>query len=147
MFVVTFTGDTEEEKPLSHLLQSVNDYERSIFSGSPKTDSFFQKFDRIGKGRDSFGSNWTGGSRGGFPSGLDGIDESLSSLQDGIDGKLEKAATNFKFDNGVDGSSSRDRSLREGVNYGTMVLNASTCSYFANTILTLAFCFLTINTG
>lgn len=29
---------------------------------------------------------------------MDGLDESFDTLSDGMDGKLKKAATNFKFD-------------------------------------------------
>ncbi|GAV66608.1 Ribosomal_S18 domain-containing protein [Cephalotus follicularis] len=82
--------------------ESADEFERRIFGGisgnssSTKTDAFFQKLDRLGKGQ----QDWTGFRMGGVNDStfLDSLDESFSNLSDGMDGKLKKSAMDFEFD-------------------------------------------------
>ncbi|XWS28685.1 hypothetical protein CRYUN_Cryun25bG0092500 [Craigia yunnanensis] len=85
-----------QSHPNSNSFESAEEFERRIFGGysgdSPKTQSFYEKLDRLGRLRD----------RSGSPLGSEG--ESMAwmrvsiTLSDGMDGKLKKAATYFEFD-------------------------------------------------
>ncbi|KAK9090514.1 hypothetical protein Sjap_023691 [Stephania japonica] len=85
--------------------ESVDDFEKRIFGGfsqnGPNTDLFFQKLDRLEKarGKSGFGSrtksNEAGENTFQF---VDGLDESISTLSDGMDGNLKNAARYFEFD-------------------------------------------------
>ncbi|XP_062090467.1 uncharacterized protein LOC133796816 [Humulus lupulus] len=86
-------GGRVGDKESGNSFEPSSDFEQRIFSS--KTNSFFKSLDSIGKGRDSFGSNMNAESNYGI---MDGLDESFDTLQDGMDGKLQKAATYFEFD-------------------------------------------------
>ncbi|KAI3749881.1 hypothetical protein L2E82_20499 [Cichorium intybus] len=78
--------------------ETLEDFERSIFGdlpgSSPTSHSLFQKLDQQKKAIDR--SRMNGPSRrSGF---MDGLDESFTSLTDGMDGKLKEAATYFEYD-------------------------------------------------
>lgn len=78
--------------------ETLDDFERSIFGDLPgsslTSSSFFQKLDQQKKALDR--SRMNGPSRrSGF---LDGLDDSFTSLTDGMDGKLKEAATYFEYD-------------------------------------------------
>lgn len=106
-----------------------DEFERRVFGGNsgsnPNSVSFFQKLDRIEKARDNsgMGSKMNEGNRPDF---LDGLD-SLSTLSDGLDGKLKKAATYFEFDPDEilkdDYAFRPDMSLRPGMSYETKDLD------------------------
>ncbi|XP_040994230.1 uncharacterized protein LOC121240757, partial [Juglans microcarpa x Juglans regia] len=57
-----------------------------------EADTFFEKLNRLGKGRDRLNCRVTEGSNSHI------LDESFNTLSDGMDGKLKKAATYFQFD-------------------------------------------------
>lgn len=130
---MNFAGEKEDDTPpLRH--ESEDDFQQRILGvsneGTSKTEAFFEKLNRIGKGRDSFGSYMTGGSRGGNASSmLDGLSESFDTLQDGLDGKLEKAATYFEFDREEvlqdDYSFRPDTNFKQGMTYNVKVYNTS----------------------
>ncbi|KAM6584696.1 hypothetical protein CsatB_011698 [Cannabis sativa] len=88
-------GDNES----SNSMESSSDFQQRILGGnygkSSTTNSLFEKLDSIGKGRDSFVSNKNAESNYGV---LDGLDEHFNTIQDGMDGKLQNAATYFEFD-------------------------------------------------
>lgn len=83
----------------SNSFESTDEFERRIFgetSGdNTKSVSFFEKLDRLGKGRDRLGSRTRDGSNSPM---MDGLDESFNTLSDGMDGKLQNAATYFQYD-------------------------------------------------
>ncbi|XP_022756627.1 uncharacterized protein LOC111304347 isoform X2 [Durio zibethinus] len=88
------------QHPNSNSFESADEFERRIFGGfsvdSPKAQSFYEKLDRLERSRGRSGSPM--GSED--ESAMDGLDESFNTLSDGMDGKLKKAATYFKFDKG-----------------------------------------------
>lgn len=82
--------------------ESHDDFERRIFGddgfgSSSKSNAFYQKLERAEKAHDrsGFSSKFNLGNRSEF---LDGLDDSFSSLSDGMDAKLKKEATYFEFD-------------------------------------------------
>ncbi|XVF46756.1 hypothetical protein PTKIN_Ptkin03bG0054000 [Pterospermum kingtungense] len=91
-FISTGNG-SDWQLPNSNSFESADEFERRIFDGfsgeSPKAQSFYQKIDRLGGGRSLGGEDF---------STMDGLDESFSTLSDGMDGKLKKAATDFEYD-------------------------------------------------
>lgn len=85
------------EREGSNSFESTDDFERRIFSdvsGDPKSNSFFQKFDKILKGQDRSGL----GSKMFDENKTDLLDETFSTLTDGLDRKLKEEATYFEFD-------------------------------------------------
>lgn len=130
------SGDKEDDTPPP--CESVDDFERRIFGesfrGTNKMEAFFKKLDSIGKGRDSFGPDMTGGGRRVNPSSsLDGLDQSFNTLQDGMDGRLEKAATYFEFDPvevaQEDYSFRPDTSFKPGMTYNVKDLDLTKPTY------------------
>lgn len=105
-------GDNKQ----TNSFESADDFEKRIFGdfsgGNAKSDSFFEKLDKLGKGRDRFGPRAGEGSNTQM---MDGLDESFSTLSDGMDGKLKKAATYFDFD--ADEIMKDDYSFRPDVNF------------------------------
>ncbi|KAH7542244.1 uncharacterized protein LOC125421185 isoform X2 [Ziziphus jujuba] len=93
------SGSGWNDKETSNSTESADEFERRIFGGNSggntKTNSFFEKHDRLGKTHDRFGSKSSEGSGSSI---LDGLGESFNTLSDGMDGKLKKAATYFEFD-------------------------------------------------
>ncbi|XP_044482214.1 uncharacterized protein LOC123208761 isoform X1 [Mangifera indica] len=81
--------------------ETADEFERRIFGGvsgnSSSSDSFFRKLDKMEKGwnRSAWSSNLNGGNSSSY---MDGLDDSFDTLSDGMDGKLQKAATYFEFD-------------------------------------------------
>ncbi|XP_076899504.1 uncharacterized protein LOC143553381 [Bidens hawaiensis] len=81
--------------------ETMEDFERSIFGDLPNSTvgptSFYQKFDqqKTGKGISEMMSRLNGSRRSGY---LDGLDDGLTTLTDGLDGKLKDAATYFEYD-------------------------------------------------
>ncbi|MFS8026068.1 putative ribosomal protein S18 [Helianthus anomalus] len=77
--------------------ESMEEFERSVF-GEPGNDqsakSFFQKLDQPKWARERY----TRMNSSGKPGYVDGLAESLTTLTDGMDGKLKDAATYFKYD-------------------------------------------------
>uniref|UniRef100_A0A2P2JIS1 30S ribosomal protein S18-like n=1 Tax=Rhizophora mucronata TaxID=61149 RepID=A0A2P2JIS1_RHIMU len=75
------------------------EFERRIFGGISGSDSsngsFFQQLDRLEKVRGKLGSRQNERIGSGM---LDGLDDGLNTLSDGMDGKLKKVATYFEFD-------------------------------------------------
>ena len=124
--MVTLAGGGIGDEDTSNSFESADDFGQRIFAGnygrSSKTDAFFGKLDRIGKGRDSFGSDVNAESNSHF---MDGLDESFDTLQDGMDGKLEKAATYFEFDpqeiSRDDYAFRADMNFRRGMTYDVKV--------------------------
>ncbi|KAI3680739.1 hypothetical protein L6452_35514 [Arctium lappa] len=97
--------------------ESMEEFERNIFGdirgGSNR--SFFQKLDQQTKAldRSAITSRLAGGPRrSGF---VDGLDESFTSLTDGMDGKLKDAATYFEYD--VDEVKKDDYKFRSDVTF------------------------------
>nr|XP_028955473.1 uncharacterized protein LOC103443079 isoform X2 [Malus domestica] len=118
----TSGGGMDDEKK-SNSFESSDDFERRIFSET-SGGSFFTKLDRLGKVRDGHGSDLGGGIGSGSGSRiLDGLDESFNTLSDGMDGKLEKAATYFEFDEEEvdkdDYSFRPDMTFKPGMTYET----------------------------
>ncbi|THG14584.1 hypothetical protein TEA_004990 [Camellia sinensis var. sinensis] len=104
----TFSANTaqvddegQNDRQSMNSFESSDDFERRIFGDIPgsgsKSNSFYQKLDRIEKAHDrsGLGSKFNFGKRSEF---LDGLDESFNTLSDGMDGKLKKAATYFEYD-------------------------------------------------
>ncbi|CAL5424592.1 unnamed protein product [Camellia sinensis] len=91
----------QNDRQSMNSFESSDDFERRIFGDIPgsgsKSNSFYQKLDRIEKAHDrsGLGSKFNFGKRSEF---LDGLDESFNTLSDGMDGKLKKAATYFEYD-------------------------------------------------
>ncbi|XP_021891707.1 uncharacterized protein LOC110809994 [Carica papaya] len=107
--------DEVEEKSSLDSFEPADEFERRIFGGfsgnNARSDAFFQKLDRLERGR-----GWSGDSPD------DGeLDESFSTLSDGMEGKLQKAAMSFEFDpDEVDDESYMfrpDASFRDAVTY------------------------------
>ncbi|TQD91695.1 hypothetical protein C1H46_022759 [Malus baccata] len=122
----TSGGGMDDEKK-SNSFESSDDFERRIFSET-SGGSFFTKLDRLGKVRDGHGSDLGGGIGSGSRSRiLDGLDESFNTLSDGMDGKLEKAATYFEFDEEEvdkdDYSFRPDMTFKPGMTYETKDLD------------------------
>ncbi|KAI3416652.1 uncharacterized protein J3R85_015204, partial [Psidium guajava] len=90
------SGHNNDDKQRSNSSESADEFERRIFGGfsgnDSKTDSFFQKFDRIDKARS--GSRLNGDSSRMF----DGLNDNFSTLSDGMDGRLKEEALYFDFD-------------------------------------------------
>ncbi|KAF8396110.1 hypothetical protein HHK36_017722 [Tetracentron sinense] len=124
------TCDATNDNKSSPSFESADDFERRIFGGlsdsSPNTNSFYQKLDRLEKGRGqySIGSKLSGGNSSQF---LDGLDESFNTLSDGMDGKLRKAATYFEFNTDEiikdDYTFRPDMTFRSGMTYDTKDLD------------------------
>ncbi|XP_038901583.1 uncharacterized protein LOC120088393 [Benincasa hispida] len=89
--------DNDKGKPDS--FESIDDFEHRIFGGVSMGDSgndaFFEKLDRLGKPRERIGSRPSGGNN--FHA-LHGLEDDLTTLSDGMDGKLKKASTYFEYD-------------------------------------------------
>ncbi|KAA3485811.1 Ribosomal protein S18 [Gossypium australe] len=83
--------------PNSGSFESTEEFEGRIFGGfssdSPKAQAFYEKLDKVERSRYRFGPSSTRDE----PM-MDGLDESFSTLSDGMDMKLKKAATYFEFD-------------------------------------------------
>ncbi|XP_050208764.1 uncharacterized protein LOC126659516 [Mercurialis annua] len=83
--------------------ESNDEFEKRIFGGifgsgnNQASESFFQKLDRLEKARNRPPPS-SGAANEGNSSILDGLDEGFNSLNDGLDGKLKRAATYFEFD-------------------------------------------------
>ncbi|KAF8039126.1 hypothetical protein BT93_B1621 [Corymbia citriodora subsp. variegata] len=91
------SGPNGDHKQSSNSSEPADEFERRIFGGlsgsDSKTDTFFQKFDRIDRSRSGSRLNGEDTSRM-----LDGLTDSFSTLSDGMDGKLKKEAMYFPFD-------------------------------------------------
>lgn len=87
--------------PNSNSFESSDDFEQRIFGNSTGNTSpyksIFDKLDKSEKALDrtGFGTKSDGGYRSEV---MDGLDESFNSLSDGMDGKLEAAASYFGYD-------------------------------------------------
>ncbi|KAJ4981337.1 hypothetical protein NE237_032174 [Protea cynaroides] len=114
----TTSGTEDNDNKSNKSFESADDFERRIFGGfsesGPNTDSFYQKLDRLEKarGRSGFGSRQNAGNGSQL---LDGLDESFTTLSDGMDGKLKKAATYFEYDPEEIGQ--EDYAFRPDVNF------------------------------
>ncbi|KAG8389739.1 hypothetical protein BUALT_Bualt01G0010000 [Buddleja alternifolia] len=90
-----FSGNRQN----SNSSESVDEFEQRIFSdgNSPNVSGFYQKLDKVEKAHDrsGMGFSFNTGNRSSF---MDGLDESYSSLTDGMDYKLKQAAAYFEFD-------------------------------------------------
>lgn len=90
----TATRDTQK----SSTFESDEDFQRRILGG-PENDSnpLFRKLDRIDKAHEryGYGSRFNPGNRS---EALDGWDESVNTLSDGMDWKLTNAATSFTIE-------------------------------------------------
>ncbi|KAG5567008.1 hypothetical protein RHGRI_002539 [Rhododendron griersonianum] len=114
----------------TNLFESPDEFERRIFgdgSGSgSKSNAFYQKLERIEKAHDrsGFSSKFNLGNRSEF---LDGLDDSFSSLSDGMDAKLKKEARYFEFDDNEiekeDYAFRPDKNFRRGETYDTKDLD------------------------
>ncbi|KAE8646950.1 uncharacterized protein LOC101213524 [Cucumis sativus] len=93
------SGFDDDNKGKFDSFETADDFERRIFGGGSMVDSgndaFFQKFDRLGKPRERIGSKLSGGNN--FHALYD-REDNFDTLSDGMDGKLKKASTYFKFD-------------------------------------------------
>ncbi|XAR58908.1 hypothetical protein NMG60_11014486 [Bertholletia excelsa] len=89
------SGSNDDQSTKS--FESAEDFENRIFGdvsgSSPMSSSFFEKLDRIEKAHDR--SKFGVGKGSEF---LDGLDESFSTLSDGMGGKLKEAAKYFEYD-------------------------------------------------
>ncbi|KAL5580736.1 hypothetical protein UlMin_013178 [Ulmus minor] len=117
------SGGGIDDNQSTNSFESADDFERRIFDSSgksfgdsserdAKTEAFFQKLDRLGKAGDRYSSKFSPGSGSSV---LDGLDESFDTLQDGMEGKLEEAATYFEFD--PDEMMEDDYSFRPDMNF------------------------------
>ncbi|GMH07369.1 hypothetical protein Nepgr_009209 [Nepenthes gracilis] len=92
------SGTVNNDNQNAHSFESADEFERRIFDGisGDISNPFFQKLDRLEKARGRFGpdSQLNGGNKSDV---LDGLDESFSTLSDGMEGKLKKAAAYFEF--------------------------------------------------
>ncbi|KAF7154486.1 hypothetical protein RHSIM_Rhsim01G0236700 [Rhododendron simsii] len=114
----------------TNLFESPDEFERRIFgdgSGSgSKSNAFYQKLERIEKAHDrsGFSSKFNLGNRSEFS---DGLDDSFSSLSDGMDAKLKKEARYFEFDDNEiekeDYAFRPDKNFRRGETYDTKDLD------------------------
>lgn len=81
--------------------ETMEEFDRSIYGDLPgsslSSTSFFQKLDqqRMANERSAINYRFNGLRRSGS---VDGLDESFTTLTDGIDGKLKDAATYFEYD-------------------------------------------------
>ncbi|KAI7757940.1 hypothetical protein M8C21_007676 [Ambrosia artemisiifolia] len=79
--------------------ETMEDFEKSIFGepGNSQSSSFFQKLDQQNWARERYAMNstWKGPGKPGY---VDGLADSISTLTDGMGGKLKEAATYFKYD-------------------------------------------------
>lgn len=140
-------GGEVDDKNNPNSFESPDEFERRIFGetsgGNFRSDAFFTKLDRLGMGRDGQGLNPSGG--GGSGSGshiLDGLDESFNTLSDGMDGKLEKAATDFDID--YEEINQEEYSYRPDVNFELgMTYDLKVC-YGATSLSFLPFHFYVI---
>ncbi|OMO90416.1 Ribosomal protein S18 [Corchorus olitorius] len=84
----------------SNSFESADDFERRIFGGSSddslKAQSFYRKFDKMRGVRDRYAPAM--GNEDESSSTMDGLDESFTTLSDGMEGKLKNAATNFEYE-------------------------------------------------
>ncbi|XP_076940947.1 uncharacterized protein LOC143610322 [Bidens hawaiensis] len=81
-------------------LETMEDFERSIFGepgNSQSATSFLQMLGQPKHAREAYAmsARLNGSRRTGH---VDGLDDSFTSLTDGIDGKLKDAATYFEYD-------------------------------------------------
>jgi len=123
-------GSVHNDSPNGNSFETNDDFERRIFSGLSGDDSssFYRKLDRIEKARTGPGMD---ADHHGFGPG-DEDDESFSTLNDGLEGKLKKAATYFEVNDDEieeDGYCFRpDSNLKHGMTYtpqvGTLKLGA-----------------------
>ncbi|KAK2974620.1 hypothetical protein RJ640_025914 [Escallonia rubra] len=101
LMVWTYFYAVRDDNQSTNASASADDFEPWIFGNSTRSgqdsNSFFRKLDKAKKAHDmpASGSKSTGGKRSEF---LDGLDESFSTLSDGMDGKLKEAATFFELD-------------------------------------------------
>ncbi|KAL3718927.1 hypothetical protein ACJRO7_003956 [Eucalyptus globulus] len=90
------SGHNGDHKESSNSSEPADEFEQRIFGGfsgiDSKTESFFQKFDRIDKAGSGSGLN------GDSSRMLEGLTDSFSTLSDGMDGRLKKEAMYFPFD-------------------------------------------------
>ncbi|OMO84334.1 Ribosomal protein S18 [Corchorus capsularis] len=84
----------------SNSFESADDFERRIFGGSSedslKAQSFYRKFDKMRGVRDRYAPAMENEDES--SSTMDGLDESFTTLSDGMDWKLRNAATNFEYE-------------------------------------------------
>lgn len=112
-------GGVHNDSQNSNSFETNDDFERRIFSGLSGEDSssFYRKLDRIEKARTGPGMD---ADLHGFGPG-DEDNESFSTLNDGLEGKLKKAATYFEVNDDEieeDGYCFRpDSNLRHGMTY------------------------------
>eukprot|EP00262_Sarcandra_glabra_P007836 TRINITY_DN20876_c0_g1_i1.p1 TRINITY_DN20876_c0_g1~~TRINITY_DN20876_c0_g1_i1.p1 ORF type:complete len:296 (+),score=57.05 TRINITY_DN20876_c0_g1_i1:127-1014(+) len=124
-------GDANDENKNSNSFETADDFERRIFSGyqdnNPKTDSFYQKLDRLEKRHGNFGAS--SGMNDGYnynTQSVDGLDESFSTLSDGMDMKLKKAATSVVYNDEIyedDYAYRADMTFQRGMTYTTKDLD------------------------
>lgn len=117
------SGNVVDDNRSANNFESADDFERRIFSGfienSPSNDSFYQKLDRLEKARGRTGSGYTNNDMNNSQF-MDGLDESFSTLSDGMDGKLKKAATYFTHSDEIrdeDYAFRPDVSFKPGMTY------------------------------
>ncbi|KVH94081.1 Ribosomal protein S18 [Cynara cardunculus var. scolymus] len=98
--------------------ETLEEFDRSIFGdirdSSLTSRSFFQKLDQQKKAldRSAINSRLFGSWR---PGSVDGLDESFTTLSDGMDGKLKDAASYFEYD--VDEVNKDDYKFRSDVTF------------------------------
>ncbi|KAI9114757.1 hypothetical protein K1719_014455 [Acacia pycnantha] len=93
-------GNEPNDQQTNNSSESNEEFEQRLFGNIPssnsKTDAFFQKLDRMGRGtRDKSSSRtemWNDRDEDGDE------DEGFDTLTDGMDGKLEEAASYFEYD-------------------------------------------------
>ncbi|KAL5710248.1 hypothetical protein ACHQM5_020837 [Ranunculus cassubicifolius] len=89
------SGNSTENKSNNNSYESEQDFGQRIFGGysgnNPENDSFYEKLDKLQKDRSRRGGQLNNGGDG-FSSDLD---ESFSTLSDGMDGKLKNAAKSY----------------------------------------------------
>nr|XP_043636570.1 uncharacterized protein LOC122607619 [Erigeron canadensis] len=85
----------------TNLSETMEEFEKNIYGdppdGSQGSSSFYQKLDQQKKALERYAMNSksNGLRRSGF---VDGLDESFTTLTDGMEGKLKDAATYFEYD-------------------------------------------------
>ena len=116
-------GSIRNDNQNSNSFESNDDFEKRIFSGLSGEDSssFYRKLDRIEKAHT--GSGLDADLHGFGPD--DENDESFSTLTDGLEGKLKKAATDFEVNDDEieqdDYCFRPDSNLRHGMTYTPQV--------------------------
>ncbi|CAK9164198.1 unnamed protein product [Ilex paraguariensis] len=116
-FSTSPSSDTVDNQS-TNSFESADAFERRIFGDingdGSNSSSFYQKLDRVEKAHDrsGLGSKFNFGKRSEF---MDGLDESFSTLSDGMDGKLKKAATYFEYD--VDEIDKDDYAFRPDITF------------------------------